>query len=178
MELSNKLIIIDDTTDDELSNSQKLRELISTRNKDDINTVYNNDIVEIYLKFNGEDIGLRLKDVSDTDPPIFTMDSLVNLKIECEEEDKFLLTEEIILCIRYEETTKFFSLGNVIEKTRKDNELDYPRYITPTSVYEELDITLDIYYDIIKNGLTHPIIKLYFTDKFWEEFKEYQQYLL
>lgn len=178
MELSNKLSNVDDITDDELSNSQKLRQLISTRSKDDINTVYNNDIVEIYLKFNGEDVGLRLKDVSDTDPPIFTMDSLVDLKIECEEEDKFLLTEEIILCIRYEETTKFFSLGNIIEKTSKDNELNYPRYIAPISIYEELDITLDIYYDTIKNSLTHPIIKLYFTNSFWEEFKEYQQYLL
>ena len=64
---------------------------------------------------------MERKDVSDTDPPIFTMDSLVDLKIECEEEDKFLLTEEIILCIRYEETTKFFSLGNIIEKTSKDS---------------------------------------------------------
>jgi len=178
MELSNKVSSLDDITDDELSNSQKLRELISTRNKDDINTVYNNDIVEIYLKFNGEDIGLRLKDVSDTDPPIFTMDSLVDLKVDCEEEDKFELTEQIILCIRYEEITKFFSLGNIIEKTGKDNELDYPRYIAPISIYDELDITFDIYYDTIKNGLTHPVVKLYFTNSFWEEFKEYQQYLL
>ena len=29
-----------------LTNSQKLRELISVRNEDDVNAVYNNDIVE------------------------------------------------------------------------------------------------------------------------------------
>tara|TARA_X000000950_G_C13857096_1_gene637040 strand:- start:38 stop:574 length:537 start_codon:yes stop_codon:yes gene_type:complete len=178
MDLSNKSIDKEADQYDELSNSQKLRDLIKTRNKDDINTVYNNDITEIYLHFNGEDIGLHLKDVSDTDPPIFRLDSVVDFKIECEEEDKYELLEEIVLCIRYEETIKMFPLGNIIEKTVKDNTLDYPRYIVPMAVYDELDITLDIYYDRVKNGLTHPVVNLYFSDNFWEEFKEYPQYLL
>ena len=73
----------------------------------------NNDIAEIHLNFNGEDIGLHLKDVSDTDPPIFTLDSIVDFKIECDEEDKYELIQEIVLCIRYEETIKVFSLGNI-----------------------------------------------------------------
>ena len=178
MDLSNKLIDEEVNQDDQLSNSQKLRNLISTRNKDDISTVYNNDIAEIYLNFNGEDIGLHLKDVSDTDPPIFTLDSIVDFKIECDEEDKYELIQEIVLCIRYEETIKVFSLGNIIEKTVKDNRLAYPRYSAPMAMYDELDVTLDIYYDRVKNGLTHPIVNLYFSESFWEEFKEYPQYLL
>ena len=39
-----------------LTDSQKLRELISVRNEDDVNAVYNNDIVEIFIRFNGGDI--------------------------------------------------------------------------------------------------------------------------
>ena len=39
MDLSNKLIDEEVNQDDQLSNSQKLRNLISTRNKDDISTV-------------------------------------------------------------------------------------------------------------------------------------------
>ena len=60
----------------------------------------------------------------------------------------------------------------------KDNRLDYPRYSAPMGIYNELDVTLDIYYDRVKNGLTHPIVNLYFSESFWEEFKEYPQYLL
>ena len=176
MELSPKLNEKDNRG--ELSNSQKLRDLIKSRDTDDINTVYNHDIAEIYLSFNGREMSLRIKDISDSYPPIFTMDSITDILIECEEMEKFELTEDMLICIRYEEKSKYFSLGNIIDKTRKDNELDYPRYIAPLSIHPELDISLDIYYDNIKKGLTHPVLKLYFSEQFWEEFKEYPQYLL
>jgi hypothetical protein len=42
---------------------------------------------------------------------------------------------------------------------------------------DELDVTFDIYYDPKKEGLVHPVVKIFFRENLWEEFKRYQQYL-
>lgn len=171
---------IDNISDkkNDLTNSQKLRELISVRNEDDVNAVYNNDIVEIFIRFNGGDIPLKLKNVIESTPPVFEMISTVDTIIECEYEETHSLTEDIILCIRYEDVWKQFTIGNQLVLSTNKNKFSYPQYIAPSAMHEEVDIIFDIYYNLKKKGLTHPVVKLYFSDEFWEEFKEYQQYLL
>ena len=162
----------------ERSNSQKLRNLITSRNDDDISSVYNTDIVDIFLKFNGMEIPLKLKEVSDFEPPMFDMIATSDIFVPCEKEEGYIVNEEITLCIRYEEIEKNYYIGDNISISSLDNKFNYPKYGAPGIFNEEVDIIFDIYYDTVRKGLTHPVVKLFFSKEFWEEFKPYQQYLL
>lgn len=180
------IIIMDNTlsnnisseSNNKLSNSQKLRNLITSRNDDDLTSVYNTDIVEIFLKFNGIDIPLKLKEVVDCEPPMFDMIASNDIFIPCEKESSFIVNDEIKVCIRYEEIEKIYFVGDNIALSESVNKFNYPKYIAPSIFDQEVDIIFDIYYDPIRKGLTHPVVKLFFSKEFWKEFKQYQQYLL
>ena len=180
------LIIMDNTlsnnisseSDNTLSNSQKLRNLITSRNDDDLTSVYNTDIVEIFLQFNGIEIPLKIKEVSDFEPPMFDMIASVDIFIPCEKEPSFIVNDEIKVCIRYEDIEKIYYIGNNISLSESVNKFNYSKYITPSIFDQDVDIIFDIYYDTIRKGLTHPVVKLFFSKEFWKEFKPYQQYLL
>ena len=175
--ISDKDSAISNTEETSLSNSQKLRNLINMRKEDDDSNVYNNDIVEIYVRFSNNDISLKIKEVYDTNPPVFDMVAVDDILIKCEKDRTHILNNDIVLCIRYEEVCKTFSLGNELLLSSSENELHFPKYITPCLMNDELDVTFDIYYDPKKEGLVHPVVKIFFRENLWEEFKRYQQYL-